>query len=99
MTAPVIRGVNHIGITVPDIEAAKAFLADAFGGQLIYQSFGPQDPPRQGPEFERAVGAFPGTVVRAQAMVKIGTGPDIRSEEHTSELQSLMRNSYAVFCL
>src|SRR3546814_7096172 len=25
--------------------------------------------------------------------------PAIRSEEHTSELQSLMRNSYAVFCL
>src|SRR3546814_7635833 len=24
---------------------------------------------------------------------------DVRSEEHTSELQSLMRNSYAVFCL
>src|SRR3546814_1830433 len=24
---------------------------------------------------------------------------DQRSEEHTSELQSLMRNSYAVFCL
>src|SRR3546814_3064687 len=24
---------------------------------------------------------------------------DTRSEEHTSELQSLMRNSYAVFCL
>src|SRR3546814_1013878 len=27
-----------------------------------------------------------------------GCGHD-RSEEHTSELQSLMRNSYAVFCL
>src|SRR3546814_5143048 len=25
--------------------------------------------------------------------------PDSRSEEHTSELQSLMRISYAVFCL
>src|SRR3546814_3643112 len=25
--------------------------------------------------------------------------PSIRSEEHTSELQSLMRISYAVFCL
>src|SRR3546814_2284304 len=25
--------------------------------------------------------------------------PDYRSEEHTSELQSLMRISYAVFCL
>src|SRR3546814_2986026 len=28
----------------------------------------------------------------------LGT-PDKRSEEQTSELQSLMRNSYAVFCL
>src|SRR3546814_4659647 len=27
------------------------------------------------------------------------TPPDGRSEEHTSELQSLMRNPYAVFCL
>src|SRR3546814_9838544 len=29
----------------------------------------------------------------------IGDTPHIRSEEHTSELQSLMRISYAVFCL
>src|SRR3546814_6705865 len=29
----------------------------------------------------------------------IGPGRDARSEEHTSELQSLMRISYAVFCL
>src|SRR3546814_1987296 len=28
-----------------------------------------------------------------------GTDQRDRSEEHTSELQSLMRNSYAVFCL
>src|SRR3546814_10500566 len=27
------------------------------------------------------------------------TNPENRSEEHTSELQSLMRISYAVFCL
>src|SRR3546814_3029063 len=29
----------------------------------------------------------------------IGHIPQVRSEEHTSELQSLMRISYAVFCL
>src|SRR3546814_3302457 len=29
----------------------------------------------------------------------IRKSPLCRSEEHTSELQSLMRNSYAVFCL
>src|SRR3546814_5585609 len=34
-------------------------------------------------------------------MVRVNTPPadDTRSEEHTSELQSLMRISYAVFCL
>src|SRR3546814_7573345 len=30
---------------------------------------------------------------------RAGLEPDLRSEEHTSELQSLMRISYAVFCL
>src|SRR3546814_9243436 len=29
----------------------------------------------------------------------LATGIPLRSEEHTSELQSLMRTSYAVFCL
>src|SRR3546814_2070427 len=31
--------------------------------------------------------------------LRAGYGALHRSEEHTSELQSLMRNSYAVFCL
>src|SRR3546814_7364969 len=30
--------------------------------------------------------------------VNVGADCALRSEEHTSELQSLMRNSYAVFC-
>src|SRR3546814_3211169 len=35
-----------------------------------------------------------------EALVGIGLFEGVpRSEEHTSELQSLMRNSYAVFCL
>src|SRR3546814_9543909 len=31
--------------------------------------------------------------------LRAGAAAGARSEEHTSELQSLMRNSYAVFCL
>src|SRR3546814_3517247 len=47
-------------------------------------------------------------VVAARALVGVGHGTalgqapgagDGRSEEHTSELQSLMRSAYAVFCL
>src|SRR3546814_5327847 len=42
--------------------------------------------------------------IQADMMYRVATldsiQPDaLRSEEHTSELQSLMRNSYAVFCL
>src|SRR3546814_10264172 len=37
----------------------------------------------------------PGDALSSRA----GDGAEDRSEEHTSELQSLMRNSYAVFCL
>src|SRR3546814_1787696 len=45
---------------------------------------------------------LPRTAVRGRAArVCRGNGRDRaqRSEEHTSELQSLMRTSYAVFCL
>src|SRR3546814_10580281 len=34
-----------------------------------------------------------------QALGNLGVVELLRSEEHTSELQSLMRTSYAVFCL
>src|SRR3546814_5202686 len=41
-----------------------------------------------------------GGVLAALGMVRqAGAGGNQRSEEHTSELQSLMRISYAVFCL
>src|SRR3546814_2887564 len=35
--------------------------------------------------------------VAVQVRLRCGN-PELRSEEHTSELQSLMRNTYAVFC-
>src|SRR3546814_4144072 len=40
-------------------------------------------------------------LLEANGADKVATGLRLvrRSEEHTSELQSLMRNSYAVFCL
>src|SRR3546814_2072097 len=44
---------------------------------------------------DRAIFAF-GFAKSAQANI---SKADLRSEEHTSELQSLMRISYAVFCL
>src|SRR3546814_7749346 len=45
-----------------------------------------------------AVASRPSRPDRRDAPARLYTTP-VRSEEHTSELQSLMRISYAVFCL
>src|SRR3546814_10044591 len=42
---------------------------------------------------------LPDFLLRVPAEPHRALVPEIRSEEHTSELQSLMRISYAVFCL
>src|SRR3546814_5569373 len=54
------------------------------------------DPARATPSPLRCA---PCTVTRSPLSSPPSTRPRPRSEEHTSELQSLMRHSYAVFCL
>src|SRR3546814_2810644 len=59
---------------------------------------------RVGPAVLRVVGAMVDLVACGGAIIGeesagADAGAGARSEEHTSELQSLMRISYAVFCL
>src|SRR3546814_3156112 len=62
-------------------------------------------PPLSAGAWERAVETALGEAGEGDWLVLCGTLPVLegtgrpRSEEHTSELQSLMRISYAVFCL
>src|SRR3546814_7365015 len=56
------------------------------------------DGPFAGPEGLRLAIALAAGEVDVEHMDLV-VGGDHRSEEHTSELQSLMRISYAVFCL
>src|SRR3546814_1744566 len=54
--------------------------------------------------FSDALLAFPGILLALSLIAVLGQSRHsiviaLRSEEHTSELQSLMRISYAVFCL
>src|SRR3546814_9038319 len=49
--------------------------------------------------FHKSAPAFPCVTSERQDLLPAGVVQAGRSEEHTSELQSLMRISYAVFCL
>src|SRR3546814_2987751 len=67
--------------------AAEAVpLFKEFGVTRQVEAWGDDVPDGKVTDFKGAVKAEPGEVV-------------VRSEEHTSELQSLMSISYAVFCL
>src|SRR3546814_9437226 len=54
---------------------------------------------RRGDAQHAAAGGDEGAIVARGAGVEDAHAARFRSEEHTSELQSLMRISYAVFCL
>src|SRR3546814_3931079 len=48
---------------------------------------------------QRADGSYPWAAIEPRISANLSNQFEWRSEEHTSELQSLMRISYAVFCL
>src|SRR3546814_7261377 len=66
--------------------------------QVRHEGKGRPSQPYQPPPFF-AASSSPGASARPSAALRWGKRPKRRSEEHTSELQSLMRISYAVFCL
>src|SRR3546814_4146581 len=76
----------------------------AITDMTIWASWGPLNADGN-PDYSKAAsgelkikGEIPGGRWSSHKVMIDGTKPD-RSEEHTSELQSLMRISYAVFCL
>ncbi len=94
MDKPTIRGIDHIGITVPDIETATSFLCEALGAEVIYESIKHTDKPIEGPDLENHTNCFPGTRITALRMIRVATGPDIELfEMHASEQSPAARGS------
>src|SRR3546814_2843360 len=91
------QGIGHTSDPVTGaltVDADKLYQARiALAGQGLPKAQ-PSGDPRLDAERLRAAGKRAGEEPRADRRVRV-----TRSEEHTSELQSLMRISYAVFCL
>ncbi|MFI6726704.1 VOC family protein [Streptomyces sp. R-74717] len=82
MTATSVRGIDHIGVTVPDLETATLFLARAFGAEVLYNTLRRQDHPQGGPDVERRLGVPAGTQQLAIRMLALpGDGPGIELYE------------------
>ncbi|MBC8989605.1 ester cyclase [Micromonospora chalcea] len=71
------RGIDHVGMSVDDIDTATEFLRKAFDAKVCYDTQTRDMPPRQGPETERQLGMPPGSKITRQRLVQIGAGPSI----------------------
>lgn len=73
------RGVDHLGLTVPDIEAATDFFSAAFGAQLLYDTL---EDPVSGALLEQSLGIPAGCTVLRVRMLRLANGPSLELFEY-----------------
>ena len=89
-----IIGIDHLGINVPDIDSATAFLQLAFGAKVIYESYSKQQVPLDLTGIEETLNVAMGTKIYACRMIKIGRGPTIELfEVHVDGQREAIKSS------
>ncbi len=76
---PGLRGVDHVGITVPDIEQATAFFVDVLGCELLYE----REPPSDDSPRDR-LGVPAGSRIQAVRFLRCANGANIELFEFSS---------------
>src|SRR3546814_7931777 len=100
----------YAGALLPGLMLSGLYLAYILTRSILQPSVAPRPTPEEAPSmpvgklaFMMLTSFFPLAflilAVLGTILFGLATPTEARSEEHTSELQSLLRNSYAVFCL
>ncbi len=71
------RGIDHIGMTVPNIEVATNFFREAFDAKVCYDVQRPEHDPMKGEEVEKQLGLPSGKTIIHMRLLRIGEGPTI----------------------
>ncbi len=81
------RGIDHVGLTVVDIEAAARFLIEGLGATVLYETLSLGDPPLHGRDLESAVRLPSGASIEEIRMYKLGNGPGVELFRYKAEGQ------------
>ncbi|RCG21410.1 glyoxalase [Streptomyces diacarni] len=73
----VVRGIDHVGVTVPDIDAATEFFVRALGAEKLYDTLPREEGPKRGEETVRRLGVPAGTEQVAMRMLRLPHGPGL----------------------
>ncbi len=78
---PGLRGIEHVGITVPDIEAAADFFIDILGAEHIYTLSGKQ---ADDDWMQVRLGVHPRTTIREIRFMRLANGANLELIEYVS---------------
>ncbi|MGP9694295.1 VOC family protein [Brachybacterium sp. AOP25-B2-12] len=98
------RGIQHIGVTVPDLDAATRFFVDGLGAKIAYDGLTEKDPAREGAEVEHQLGLPSGAAIHRQRMIVIGEGPSLEvfeisgPQREAAGLADIGLNHIALYC-
>jgi catechol 2,3-dioxygenase-like lactoylglutathione lyase family enzyme len=84
-TIPGIRGIDHIGVTVPDVEQAVTFFKDVVGCQEAFR-FGPFMDDK-GTFMQDLVNVNPRAVIKQIVMMRCGQGSNIELFQYSAPEQ------------
>ncbi|WP_323710875.1 VOC family protein [Mammaliicoccus lentus] len=82
------RGINHIGLTVPNIEDATKFFKEGLDGKIAYDSQKKDESPRDGEHVEHILGLEEGAKIIKKRMMVFGNGPNIEMFEFQDAKQA-----------
>lgn len=78
---PGLRGTDHVGITVPDLDEAERFFVDVIGAVHVY-TLGP----KRGDDdwMHTQLGVHPRTVIREIRFLRLGNGTNVELFQYDS---------------
>lgn len=89
-TACEVRGIDHIGLTVPDIDEATVFFKKVFDAKVCYDVHTPNMPPQQGESAKKNVNLPSGASIDHIRLLRIGDAPTIELFHIHSNEQSVI---------
>ncbi|GAA1216817.1 VOC family protein [Rhodoglobus aureus] len=78
---PGMRGIDHIGVTVPDLDQAERFFVDVLGAELIYALGAKQ---ADDDWMQVTLGVHPRTIIREMRFLRLGNGSNLELFKYDS---------------
>jgi catechol 2,3-dioxygenase-like lactoylglutathione lyase family enzyme len=85
-----VRGIDHIGLTVPDIDEATEFFKKVFNAKVCYDVLTPDMPPQRGKSAKRNVNLPEGASIDHIRLLRIKNTPSIELFHINSKKQAII---------